>query len=165
MEYLLPVVVATAAWWLSTVVLIYRAGLERSSFRMTLAATTAVMVIGAVALLASRSDTSVAGAYLGFFGGLAMWAWHEVTYLFGFVTGPEAAACPPGTTGWDRFVRGVRTCLYHELAVVATALLLLAVFWSASNQVGLWTFIILWLMRWSAKLNIFLGVRNLHDEF
>ncbi len=165
MEYALPIVIATAAWWLSTVVLIYRAGLERDSFRMTLAATTAVMVIGAVALFASRDDVSASGAYLAFFGGLAIWAWHEVTYQFGFITGPQAAPCPPGATGWRRFQHGLRTCLYHELAVVATAAVLLLLFWSAPNQVGLWTFVILWLMRWSAKLNIFLGVRNLHDEF
>ena len=44
-------------------------------------------------------------------------------------------------------------------------MLIAAVTWGMPNQVGLWTFIILWLMRWSAKLNIFLGVRNLHVEY
>ena len=34
-----------------------------------------------------------------------------------------------------------------------------------ANQVGLWTFVILWAMRQSAKLNVFLGVRNLSEEF
>jgi putative photosynthetic complex assembly protein 2 len=28
-----------------------------------------------------------------------------------------------------------------------------------------WTFVILWVMRWSAKLNLFLGVPNLNAEF
>jgi putative photosynthetic complex assembly protein 2 len=31
--------------------------------------------------------------------------------------------------------------------------------------VGLWTFMTLWVMRQSAKLNIFLGVRNLGENF
>ena len=35
----------------------------------------------------------------------------------------------------------------------------------APNQVGTWTFFVLWIMRWSAKLNLFLGAPNLHSEF
>jgi putative photosynthetic complex assembly protein 2 len=165
MDYALPVVFAIAAWWLSTVVLIYRAGMPRGSFAATLGGATLVMMLGVYAIVASRSDTSTSAAYLSFFGGLAIWAWHEVSYLFGFISGPRPEACPPETSGWRRFVLGVKTCIYHEVAVVATAVALAALLWDASNRVGLWTFMILWLMRWSAKLNIFLGVRNLHMEF
>lgn len=165
MDYALPVGFAIAAWWLSTVILIYRAGLPRASFAKTLAATTAVMLLGVAALLASRSADSASGAYVAFLGALAIWGWHEVTYLFGFISGPRPEACPPNCRGWRRFVLGVKTCVYHELAIVATAAAMAAVFWEAPNRVGLWTFLILWLMRWSVKLNIFLGVRNLHEEF
>ncbi len=157
MDYALPVAIALAAWWLSTVVILYRAGLPRVSFSRTL--------LGAFALIQSRESVSPIGAYLAFFGAIAVYAWHEVSYLFGFVSGPRPAPCPPDCTGWRRFVLGVKTCAYHELAIVATAVLIAAVTWGMPNQVGLWTFIILWLMRWSAKLNIFLGVRNLHVEY
>ncbi len=145
--------------------IIYRAGMPRRSFLATLAGATVIVAIGIWALAVSRNDTSVSGAYFAFLGGLAIWGWHEVSYLFGFISGPRPEACPPGCTGWQRFVLGVKTCLYHELAVLATVAVLAAVLWQAENQVGLWTFVILWLMRWSAKLNIFLGVRNLHEEF
>ncbi|MDJ0939119.1 MAG: putative photosynthetic complex assembly protein PuhE [Woeseiaceae bacterium] len=165
MAYALPIAFAVAAWWLSTVLIIYRAGLPQRSFVTTLAGTTVVMLVGLYALVVSRNDTSALAPYLAFFGALAVWAWHEVSYLFGFVNGPRPEACPPDTSGWRRFVLGVKTCVYHELAIVATAIAIGALLWNASNQVGLWTFVILWLMRWSAKLNIFLGVRNLHDEF
>lgn len=165
MDYALPIILAVAAWWSSTVVLIYRAGLPRGSFAATLAGATIVMVLGVYAIVAFRNDTSAMGAYLSFFGGLSIWAWHEVSYLFGFISGPRPEACPPGASGWQRFVLGVKTCIYHELAVVVTAIVIAALVWGATNRVGLWTFTILWLMRWSAKLNIFLGVRNLHDEF
>jgi hypothetical protein len=37
--------------------------------------------------------------------------------------------------------------------------------WGQPNQVGTWTFAVLWAMRTSAKLNLFLGVRNLSEEF
>jgi putative photosynthetic complex assembly protein 2 len=165
MDYALPVIFAIVAWWSSTVVLIYRAGLPRGSFVGTLSGATVVMLLGAYAIVACRNDVSAGAAYLSFFGGLAIWAWHEVSYLFGFISGPRPEACPPDTSGWRRFVLGVKTCVYHEAAVVATGVALATLLWEASNRVGLWTFIILWLMRWSAKLNIFLGVRNLHMEF
>jgi putative photosynthetic complex assembly protein 2 len=41
----------------------------------------------------------------------------------------------------------------------------LALLWGAPNQLGAWTFVALWLLRWSAKLNLFLGVPNLNDDW
>ena len=58
-----------------------------------------------------------------------------------------------------------RPILYHELAIVATALAVVAVTWGGANQVGTWTFLLLWAMRLSAKLNVFLGVPNLTEQF
>ncbi|MEO1201347.1 MAG: putative photosynthetic complex assembly protein PuhE [Pseudomonadota bacterium] len=165
MDYALPVVFAIAAWWTSTVVLIYRAGLDKQTYPMTLAATTVVALLGVLLLVMTRNAASPAAPYLAFLGALSLWAWHEVSYLFGFVSGPRPEACPPDATGWRRFLFGIRASIYHELAIVATAVLLAFVTFDASNRVGLWTFVVLWLMRWSAKLNIFLGVRNLHEEF
>lgn len=165
MDIALPVGVAVAAWWLSTVVLIYRAGLPPASYRATLAGATAVMLLGVWAVVASRDDPGRGGAYLAFLGALAIWGWHEVSYLFGFVSGPRPSPCPEGCRGWQRFVYGLKTCAYHELAIVATAALIAAITWQAPNRVALWTYVILWLMRWSAKLNIFFGVRNFHAEF
>ena len=165
MDVVLPILVALGAWWLSTVVIIYRAGMPAASYRRTLGWATVGLLLGAVLIGASRADVSPAGAYLAFVGALAVWAWHEVSYLFGFVSGPRPEECPPDCRGWRRFVLGVKTCIYHELAVIATAAIIAAATWGAPNRVALGTFVILWLMRWSAKLNIFLGVRNLHVEF
>jgi len=165
MDVVLPIVFAIAAWWLSTVVLIYRAGLPKRSFFATLLGTSAVAAFGVIALVVSRDDPSSAAAYLAFLGALTLWGWHEVSYLFGFISGPRPEPCPPGVSGWKRFVLGVKTCVYHELAIVATVAALAMLTWDATNRIGLYTFSILWLMRWSVKLNIFLGVRNLHEEF
>jgi putative photosynthetic complex assembly protein 2 len=46
-----------------------------------------------------------------------------------------------------------------------TLLLLAAVTWGKPNQIGTSTFLVLWVMRLSAKLNVFLGVRNLTEQF
>jgi putative photosynthetic complex assembly protein 2 len=113
----------------------------------------------------TRDSQSPGAIYASFVAALAVWAWHEVSYLFGYVSGPRPEACPPGLTTLQRFRRGVKTCLYHELAVIATAALLLALTINAANRLALSTFVVLWLMRWSAKLNIFFGVRNLHQEY
>jgi G3E family GTPase len=37
--------------------------------------------------------------------------------------------------------------------------------WGGTNQIGTWTFLVLWWMHQSARLNVFLGVRNLNEEF
>ena len=165
MDYAVPIFVATAAWWLGTVIILYRAGMPSASFGRTLLGATGALIIGAYALVVSRNDPSALGAYLAFFGAIAVFGWHEVSYLFGFVSGPRPKPCPENYSGWDRFVMGVMTCVYHEIAVVLTVAILAALTLNAENQVGLWTLVVLWLMRWSAKLNIFLGVRNLHVEF
>lgn len=165
MDFLLPVLIAIAAWWSSTVVLLFRAGMARSSYRRTLLGATVALGVGLYALAASRDDVSPFGAYLGFIGALAVFGWHEVSYLFGFVSGPRPEACSPDCRGWQRFVLGVKASAYHELAVVATVGIVAFAMQGADNRTGLWTLVVLWLMRWSAKLNIFLGVPNLHSEF
>ena len=55
--------------------------------------------------------------------------------------------------------------MHHELALVGLGLAVVALTWGGENTTGLWTFMILWVMRQSAKLNVFLGVRNLNEGF
>jgi putative photosynthetic complex assembly protein 2 len=51
------------------------------------------------------------------------------------------------------------------MSVVATGVLLAVLCAGQANQVGVWTYAVLWIMRWSAKLNVFLGVPNLHIDW
>jgi putative photosynthetic complex assembly protein 2 len=164
-DYAAPVLFALATWWLSTLLMMRRSLSAGPRCGVTLAAMTAVAVIGSIALIVSSESATPAGAYLAFLGGLSLWAWHEMSYFLGFVTGPRPHACPPGASLGRRFLYGVQASLWHELAVVATALVLLWLTAGEPNRIGAWTFVLLWIMRWSAKLNIFLGVRNLHQEF
>jgi putative photosynthetic complex assembly protein 2 len=57
------------------------------------------------------------------------------------------------------------TGLWHELAVVATLALLWLGLWDAPNALAAQSFTVLAVARWSAKLNVYLGVPNLHGEF
>ncbi|OYV40291.1 MAG: hypothetical protein B7Z80_04985, partial [Rhodospirillales bacterium 20-64-7] len=70
-----------------------------------------------------------------------------------------------GCSGWKHFVHAVQTSLYHELAIIASGIVIVALTWGAPNQIGMWTFMVLWWMHQSAKLNVFFGVRNLNEEF
>lgn len=164
-ELLAPVLFALATWWLATLVMMRRCLRARPCCPRALLGITAIAALGLVILLGSRNMATPLGAYLAFLGGLALWGWHEMTYFLGAVTGPRPQACPPGVSNWRRFQLGVQASLWHELAVVITAVALFWLLLGAANPVGAWTFAVLWAMRWSSKLNIFLGVRNLHQEF
>ena len=59
----------------------------------------------------------------------------------------------------------MQAILHHELSLLVAGIVLIAIGWNAPNQVGMWTYLVLWGMRQSAKLNLFLGVRNVGVEF
>jgi putative photosynthetic complex assembly protein 2 len=118
-----------------------------------------------VALAQTAGESTVANVYCAFTCALLVWGWHELSFLSGWVTGPRKTALPAGMTGLPRFVQSVRAILWHELAIIAVGLAIVAVTWGQPNQVGTQTFLVLWVMRTSAKLNLFLGVRNLSEEF
>ena len=103
--------------------------------------------------------------YAAFTYAVFVWGWHEMAFFMGFITGPRRTACPAGAAGWRRFGLAVQACIDHELAILATGVAVLWATWHAPNQVGLWTFLALWGMRLSAKLNVFLGVLNLGEAF
>ena len=60
---------------------------------------------------------------------------------------------------------GLRRASTTSLPFLACAAFITWMNWHAANQFGTWTFLSLWGMRLSAKLNVFLGVRNLGEKF
>ena len=70
-----------------------------------------------------------------------------------------------GCNGWRHFGHAIQASLYHELAVLLLAGIVVVSTWGHANQFGMWTFIVLWWMHQSARLNVFLGVSNLNAEF
>jgi putative photosynthetic complex assembly protein 2 len=152
-------------WWLSTAIVLGMVWLRRSTFRVSVAAVSAVAVAGLYGLLWSSRHETAAAAYVAFSAALAVWAWHELTFLLGIVTGPRKAPCPPDAQGWRRFGFATAAVIHHEVALALTLVAIVALTAGQPNQVGMWTFLVLWIMRLSAKLNLFLGVRNLTEEF
>lgn len=165
MAFVLPFLFTVFVWWFSTGVILYLDGLPRSTFKWTFLGATVVCGLGFAGLAASAQETTVASAYCGFTCALLVWAWQEVAFLLGYVTGPRRIPCDPGVTGWRRASIALQTVLHHELALLLLAAAVFGLSWNQPNQTGWWTFAVLWAMRQSAKLNVFLGVRNLGENF
>ena len=83
----------------------------------------------------------------------------------GGIAGPSRQSCPPGASERQRFTLATRAVIYHELALLGGGVLLLVFTWGAVNHVGGYTYLVLWIMRLSAKLNLFFGVRNTYSHF
>ena len=162
--YLAPILYTLFVWWFSTGAILYLDGLPRRTFPWTMRGATVVLAAAFYGLVATRHDTSVAGAYLAFTCAVAVWGWQEVGFLLGYVTGPRRAPCPPDAVGWRRLGFALQTILHHEMATAVLAAALVVLVGSGGNRVGVWTYIVLWSMRQSAKLNLFLGVRNLGEK-
>lgn len=160
MDIVLPAIYVAILWWFSTGAILYLDGLPQRTFPRSLAAGAVLAAAGLAGLVATRDATTAGSAYLAFACALAVWAWIEMTFLMGWITGPRAAPCPARCGGWKHFAHGVRAVLYHEFALLAALATIMILTPGAANEVGAWTFLLLWAMRASAKLNLFLGVPN-----
>jgi putative photosynthetic complex assembly protein 2 len=164
-QYVLPALHSLFIWWFSTGVVLYLDGLPQRTFRWTMLGATVVLAIALAGLSLSSADTTVGGAYAAFTYALLAWSWIEVSFYLGYVTGPRTQTCPEGCGGWAHFGHAIMASLWHELAIFVLAATVFLLTWDQPNQVGAWTFCVLWWMHQSAKLNVFLGVRNLNEEF
>ncbi|MCM8556500.1 putative photosynthetic complex assembly protein PuhE [Sphingomicrobium sediminis] len=162
--HILPVVVTVAVWFFATGLIAWLDGRERATFPRSLFVSGAIGIAGLVAILISAHTVSASAIYLSFAGALMVWSWHEVAFLTGAVSGPNRGPCPADARGLDRFAHASATLLHHELALALTAVLLLFLTWGAANQVGAMVFLLLFVLRLSAKMNIFVGVPNSSTE-
>lgn len=163
-EIVVPVVVAAFLWWFSTGLVLMLDSLPRTTFRWSVAAATLLALGGLALAAATANDRSVGAAYLAFGAALLVWGWQELTFLTGWLTGPRRHPSVARHGSWRHFFDAIEAILWHELAIIAGGLLVAAIVWHGANHVALWTYGVLWAMRTSAKLNLFLGVRNLSEE-
>jgi putative photosynthetic complex assembly protein 2 len=152
-------------WWFSTGIVILLNRMSRTAIAMSLVISSA-LGLGALAGLSHTAyQTGVLGAYCAFTCALLAWGWNELSFLTGWITGPQKTAILKDTAGWPRFVASFNAVIWHELAILLVGLAIVWITWDAPNQVGTGTYLVLWIMRTSAKLNLFFGVRNLSEEF
>jgi len=133
--------------------------------RMAVALWTGALPLGLVGVHITAQSMSAGTTVSAFTLALLLWGWLELTYLTGWITGPHQTPCPPLAGLRERLRRGLATCLYHELAALFLLLALVLLCANQANPTALWAFGTLLMMRWSAKLNLVLGVRNYNSDW
>lgn len=170
-EWLAPIVTAVLAWWAGTIAVLVLGrlggrddGSSRRADAIARALAALFWLVAFAVVVGLPTVESQTGATLSFGAGILLWGCLELSYFRGWITGPVNTPCPPGADIGQRFRLGVGTSLHHELTVLATAAMLLACEPHGLGNPGVGAFVVLWLMRWSAKLNLFLGARNFNTE-
>ena len=159
-----PVLYALFVWWFSTGIVLLLVLRSRRAIRWSLLGAALLFPLGLYALARASADGGVGGAYVAFTAAILIWGTQELAFLAGVLTGPRPLPCPAQVRGWRRAAYAIGAILYHELALIGAGAAVLAVTAGEPNQVGGGTYLILWIMRLSSKLNLFLGVPVLNDE-
>jgi putative photosynthetic complex assembly protein 2 len=163
-SYLGPPIFAAFVWWFSTGAVLLLVGSVGRSGLLRAVCAGGMMTVALCGLSVTAHDSSIGAAYMAFSCTIFLWGAQEIAFLSGWLTGPRAEPCPPDAKGYVRFVYAIQAILYHELGLIACGAVALWVTLGAENQVGLWTYVALWVLRQSAKINLFLGVPVTNDE-
>ena len=161
---LLPLLFATVLWFFSTGLVLWLDRLPSHTWPVSIVGATTLSGFAMGGIIFTAGETGAMAAYIAFICALILWGWHEMSFLMGFVTGPNREPCPPDARGWRRFRLAAATLIHHEVAIFVTALVLMAATWGQPNQTATLTFILLFVMRLSAKFNVFAGVPHLSLE-
>lgn len=165
MDHALIIGAVVIVWWSATGVILWLDSQPPATYPWSLGGATAVAAIALYGIGATRAGGDASDAYIAFLCTIALWGWQELAFLTGAVTGPRRHACEARCTGWRHFAHGCQAILYHELMLLFCGLAVVLLTWKQPNQTASWTFLVLWGMRQSAKLNLHFGVRNLGLEF
>jgi putative photosynthetic complex assembly protein 2 len=160
----LPLLFATVLWFVATGFVLWLDRLPSHTWPVSITIATVACGFAMAGVLATAEMTSPMAAYIAFACALVLWGWHELSFLMGFVTGPNRNPCPPDARGWRRFRLAAATLIYHEVAMFLCLLAMMAATWGKPNQAATLTFMLLFVMRLSAKFNIFAGVPHLSTE-
>lgn len=162
--HVLPVAVTILVWFFATGLVAWLDNREQRTFPRSLFLAGLAALAGLVAIAVSMRWATLTGVYLSLAGTVLVWAWHEISFLTGAITGPRRQACPAGARGWARFAHAVSAVAWHEIGLALSALGLIWMSRDAPNQVGAMAFVLLLGLRLSTKLAIFLGVPNMSTD-
>lgn len=163
-SYILPPLYAAFIWWFSTGAVLLLVGMSKRFDVWRLIAAATFLAVSFYGLVASSGDTRASGAYIAFTCTILLWGAQEIAFLTGWVTGPRPVACPPDARGLRRFSLAIQAILYHEILLLACGAAIAFLTWDSANQIALWTFAALWVLRQSSKINLFLGVPVTNEQ-
>lgn len=162
LDLAIPVLYALAVWWLGTgiVLTVVRRRIETHRASAVIGLSLAIAALAVIA--ATAADATALSAYAGFTAAIVVWGFIELTFLTGLITGPNKRGAL--ALGEARFRPAVAAVILHELALAAGGIAIWIAAGGAISATAFATYALLWVMRLCAKLNLFLGVPQLHDE-
>ena len=160
-----PALAVIFLWWGLTGLIAWLIGKPTQTYRRLMLGASAVAALSLIVINHVAPSATSTGAWLGFVAALGLWSWIETSFLTGWITGPRKTLRPGGVMGWRHAFDAIAAILWHELAIIITVGIVALISIAAPNKIALYTLLLLWVMRSSAKLNLFLGVRNLGEVF
>ena len=167
-----PWIAALAAlflWWFATGILLWRVHRadrgDPDQHLLSVIYTLPLLVLGGWGATHGLDKTTLSAVWLSFLSAFALWAWVELAFLSGIITGPNRAPLPDGLSPEGRFRAAFLAVAWHELALLTVLVILGAISHGADNAFAFWTFGVLFIARISAKLNLFLGVPQINVQF
>lgn len=158
--HIVPFIVTVLVWFVATGLVAWADNRDSATFPKSLMIGGASAIAGLVVILFASQSVSVLAVYAAFIGALLVWGWHEIGFLTGAAAGPRRRPASDGARGMERFREASLTVIHHEIALALTALLLISLSWNLPNQIGATVFVMLFGLRLSAKINMFVGVPN-----
>src|ERR1700760_4060756 len=137
-RFALPALHGLLIWWCSTALILFLDGLPPRTFRWSMTGASVVLIASLYGLMVSATDSSVFGAHAAFTYAILVWAWLEISFYTGYLTGPRKHHCMPGCHGWRHFRHAIQASLYHEIAVLVLGVAVVALTWHGSNIFGVW---------------------------
>lgn len=158
--HIVPFIVTVMIWFVATGLVAWADNRDSATFPKSLLIGGIGGIAGLLVILAASQSVSVWGVYAAFVGALMVWGWHEIGFLTGAAAGPRRVPASPGLRGVERFTQASATVIHHEVILALTALVLISLSWNLPNQIGATVFVLLFALRLSAKINMFIGVPN-----
>ncbi|MEO1731342.1 MAG: putative photosynthetic complex assembly protein PuhE [Pseudomonadota bacterium] len=158
--HIVPFIVTVMIWFVATGLVAWADNRDRTTFPKSLMLGGIGGIAGLVVILFASQSVSILAVYASFIGALMVWGWHEIGFLTGAAAGPRREPASPGIRGMERFTEASATVIHHEVVLALTALLLISLSWNMPNQIGATVFVLLFGLRLSAKINMFVGVPN-----
>lgn len=145
-------------WWVGTGAVFLAARGTPAQRKWSFAAASlgvGALVVGLAPGVSLRTDAG--GVVQGLLLGFAAWAWMELSFYTGYVTGPSTREPPPGSGFAVRFRHALEACLWHELAIVG-GLALLVFLSPGPNRWAPLQFAVFWGLHEVARINVLIGV-------
>lgn len=154
----LGITLTLVAWWVGTgaVFLAARGGLRRRRWAFVGAVILLGVALAAVPVLGAYQGLS--GTLLALLSGFTAWAWVELSFYTGFITGPSVAEPDPDASLAERFRYALAACLWHELLIPILGAVLLLLSFSGGNPWAFRIYITFWLLHEAARINVLIGV-------